>query len=139
MSIVEFVSISKLRKIKNPKGDIYRVLKSSEDSYQEFGEAYFTIIHPGEIKGWKKHHRMILNLVVPIGSVRFYVHCEYTNDTKHYEIGSDSYSRLTIQPGVWVAFEGLSKESSLILNIASIEHDPNESENRELGTISLRD
>ena len=139
MSIDDFINISELKKIANPKGDIYRALKSSEDSYHEFGEAYFTNIHSGEIKGWKKHNRMILNLIVPIGLVRFHVHCEHTNETKHYDIGYDAYSRLTIQPGVWVAFEGLSKESSLILNIASIEHDPEESENRELESIKLED
>lgn len=137
MTIDDFVNISELKKITNPKGDIYRALKSSEDSYQEFGEAYFTNIHSGEIKGWKKHNRMILNLIVPIGLVRFHVHCECTNETKHFDIGYDAYSRLTIQPGVWVAFEGLSKESSLILNIASIEHDPEESENRELESIKM--
>lgn len=139
MSIDDFVSISELKKITNAKGDIYRALRKSEESYQGFGEAYFTNIHSGEIKGWKKHHQMILNLIVPVGYVRFHVHCEYTKETKRYDIGSDSYSRLTVQPGVWVAFEGLSKESSLILNIASIEHDPNESESRQLESIRLED
>ncbi|WP_394392263.1 hypothetical protein [Shewanella woodyi] len=81
---------------------------------------------------------MVLNLIVPVGLVRFHVHCEPTNETKHYDIGIDAYSRLTVQPGVWVAFEGLSKESSLILNLASIEHDPEESENRELYSINLK-
>ena len=79
----------------------------------------------------------ILNLIVPIGLVRFHVHYEHTNETKHYDIGYDDYSRLTIKPGIWVAFEGRSKDNSLILNIASIEHDPEESENRELESIKL--
>lgn len=137
MTINDFINVSELKKIANPKGSVYHALKSSEDSYKEFGEAYFTNIHSGEIKGWKKHSRMILNLIVPIGLVRFHVHCEETNETKRFDIGHDAYSRLTIQPGVWVAFEGLSKDSSLILNIASIEHDPEESENRGLESIKL--
>ncbi|ELI1840807.1 WxcM-like domain-containing protein [Vibrio fluvialis] len=132
MKVDDFVSIIELKKISNAKGDIYRALKSSEDSYHGFGEGYFTNIHSGDIKGWKKHSRMVLNLIVPVGLVRFHVYCEQANETKHYDIGLDSYSRLTIQPGVWVAFEGLSKETSLILNLASIEHDPNESETVEL-------
>ena len=52
MSIDDFVNISELKKITHPKGDIYHALKSSENSYQGFGEAYFTNIHSGEIKGW---------------------------------------------------------------------------------------
>ncbi|EKO3537302.1 WxcM-like domain-containing protein [Vibrio fluvialis] len=138
MKLDDLVSVSELKKITNTKGDIYRALKSSEDSYYGFGEGYFTNIHSGEIKGWKKHNRMVLNLIVPVGLVRFHVHSEQTNETKHYDIGLDAYSRLTIKPGVWVAFEGLSKETSLILNIASIEHDPEESENRPLDSISVK-
>lgn len=137
MAVDDFVSIVELKKIANAKGDIYRALKSSEDSYHGFGEGYFTNIHPGETKGWKKHNKMVLNLIVPVGLVRFYIHCEQANETKHYDIGLESYSRLTIQPGVWVAFKGISKETSLILNLASIEHDPQESENRELDSIKL--
>ena len=138
MKLDDLIYICKLKKIDNSKGDIYHALKSSEDSYQGFGEAYFTNINSGAIKGWKKHNRMILNLTVPLGLVRFHAHYEKTNETKYYDIGYDNYSRLTIHPGVWVAFEGISKETSLILNIASIEHDPAESENRELSSISLK-
>ncbi|MEF1337767.1 dTDP-4-dehydrorhamnose 3,5-epimerase [Vibrio rotiferianus] len=138
MKLNDFVSLVELKKIANDKGDIYRALKSSENCYHGFGEGYFTNIHSGEIKGWKKHNRMVLNLIVPVGRVRFYIHYEQTGETQCYEIGLESYSRLTIQPGVWVAFEGLSSETSLILNLASIEHDPNESENLELGSIKLK-
>ncbi|MGF1721722.1 dTDP-4-dehydrorhamnose 3,5-epimerase [Vibrio kyushuensis] len=138
MKLDDFVNIVELKKIVNVKGDIYRALKSSEDSYHGFGEGYFTNIYSGEIKGWKKHNRMVLNLIVPVGLVRFHVYCEQTDETKHYDIGLDCYSRLTIQPGVWVAFEGLSNNTSLILNLASIEHDPDESENRELNAIKLK-
>ncbi len=138
MKLDDFVSIVELKKIANTKGDIYRALKSSEGSYHGFGEGYFTNIHSGEIKGWKKHHRMVLNLIVPIGLVRFHIHCEQTNETKHYDIGLDSYSRLTILPGIWVAFEGLSNETSLILNLASIENDPDESESRVLDAIEIK-
>jgi dTDP-4-dehydrorhamnose 3,5-epimerase len=138
MKLNDFVSIVELKKIANEKGDIYRALKSSEDSCHGFGECYFTNIHSGEVKGWKKHYRMVLNLIVPLGLVRFYIHCVQTNETKHYDIGLDSYSRLTILPGVWVAFEGLSNETSLILNLASIEHDPDESENRALDSIEMK-
>ncbi|MCC2524562.1 dTDP-4-dehydrorhamnose 3,5-epimerase [Vibrio coralliilyticus] len=132
------MSIVELKKIANAKGDIYRALKSSEDSYHGFGEGYFTNIHAGEIKGWKKHNRMVLNLIVPVGLVRFHVYYEKTEEARSYDIGVEYYARLTIQPGIWVAFEGLSNETSLILNLASIEHDPEEAEHRELKDIKIK-
>ncbi len=38
---------------------------------------------------------------------------------------------------VWLAFKGLSDEKSLLLNIASIPHDPDESEIKKLNEIEF--
>ena len=42
------------------------------------------------------------------------------------ELGSEHYGRLTVPPGVWMAFHGLGSELNLVFNLASIEHDPEE-------------
>ena len=38
---------------------------------------------------------------------------------------------------VWVAFKGLSNKESILLNIASIPHDPNESESKRINEIDF--
>ena len=53
-------------------------------------------------------------------------------------IGENNYKRLTIEPGAWVAFQGLGLGMNLILNIASCEHDPNESNNLELHHFKVK-
>ena len=40
----------------------------------------------------------------------------------------DDFSIITIPPNVWFGFQGLCEPDSLIMNCASIEHDPNEVE-----------
>jgi dTDP-4-dehydrorhamnose 3,5-epimerase len=42
------------------------------------------------------------------------------------------YNRLTVPPGYFVAFKGLAAGSSMLLNVASIPHDPDEAETRPL-------
>ena len=37
----------------------------------EFGEVYFSSIKPKSVKAWKLHKKMTLNIVVPVGKVRF--------------------------------------------------------------------
>lgn len=133
------VTLTKLRKINNPKGDLYHVLKSSELEYSGFGEAYFTSIHHKEIKGWKRHNRMTLNLVVPFGDVKFYIRCSNNDRMYTYVIGDSNYQRLTVPPGYWVAFEGVANNTSLILNIANIEHDINESDNLSINPSDFYD
>lgn len=130
------LEVTEIKRIYNPKGDIYHALKSSEGTFTGFGEAYFTSILPGEIKGWKKHSKMVLNLIVPLGDVTFYIYDDEKLDMRHLRVNEDNYVRLTIYPGYWVAFEGHGAVN-LILNIASIEHDPNEAVNLPLEAFSL--
>jgi len=132
------VLLTPLKKIHHPKGDIFHAIKASEESFNGFGEAYFTTIYAHEVKGWKKHLRMHMNLIVVQGDVRFYLHDEAFKKTYCYEIGDSNYHRLTIPCGYWVAFEGLSKETTnLVLNVASIEHEPDEALNVSIDTFCL--
>ena len=134
------VVLSPLKQIDNPKGDIYHALKKSDISFQGFGEAYFTTVNSNEIKGWKKHTKMILNLIVPVGEIEFFIYDDRENSITKGEfftikLSQENYRRLTIGPGLWVAFKGCTKELNLLLNIASIEHDPDESINVDLKDI----
>jgi dTDP-4-dehydrorhamnose 3,5-epimerase len=75
---------------------------------------------------------MTLNLITAIGKIHFVIH-----DNKSFfsvVLSKNNYQRLTIAPGLWVAFKGLSSEN-IILNISNIEHNPNESINLDLNSF----
>ena len=128
---IDGVILTPLKRIHHPKGDIFHGIKKSDEGFSGFGEAYFSIINQGEIKGWNKHKKMTLNLVVPMGSVTFVIYDDRNGiSTKgrflKLELSPDKYHRLTIPPGLWLAFKGKNKTTNLILNIADMEHDPDE-------------
>jgi len=50
-------------------------------------------------------------------------------------ISLENYFRITIPPMVWVGFQGLSNEKSILLNMANIEHDPNEIDRQSIDNI----
>ena len=127
------VTLTPLKKITHPKGDIFHAMKASDDGFSGFGEAYLSTINQSEVKGWKKHTEMTLNLVVVIGEIEFVVY----DDNRFYgvKLSKNNYQRLTVGPGLWLAFRGLDSEN-MLLNLASIEHDPNESENVDLGIFN---
>lgn len=129
------VILTPLKQIHNPKGDVFHAMKKSDVGFDSFGEAYFSTIHKGNIKGWKKHTLMTLNLIVPIGEIEFIVYDEQKHDFFKVKLSQDNYQRLTVKPNLWVAFKGLG-EYNLLLNLASIEHDPNEAQNIELDKIA---
>jgi len=76
---IEGVLVTNLKKIHNPKGNIFHCMKNDDQGYKGFGEAYFSTINHDEIKGWNKHKLMTLNLVVPIGEVAFVLYDDRVN------------------------------------------------------------
>jgi dTDP-4-dehydrorhamnose 3,5-epimerase len=126
---VDGVTLTPLKQIHNPRGDVFHAMKRGDEGFTDFGEAYFSTINQNDIKGWKKHTEMTLNLVVVTGEVEFVV---YDGDGFfNVKLSKKNYQRLTVKPNLWLAFRGLSAEN-MLLNLASIEHDPNESENVDL-------
>ena len=137
ITILEGVEVTPLKKIHHPRGDVYHALKCTEDSFTQFGEAYFTSVHQNDVKGWKQHTKMVMNLVVPIGEVGFYFYNDEISKGISVEVGPSNYVRVTVQPGIWMAFKGIGHELNLVLNIASIIHDPTEAVNVNIDTFPL--
>ena len=131
------IILTPLKKIYHPKGDIFHAMKESDIGFSGFGEAYFSTINKGETKGWKKHIKMTLNIIVPFGSIQFVVYDEANTQSLKIVLSNENYQRLTIKPGRWFCFTGLD-ESNLLLNIASCEHDPDESIKVNLNTFSYK-
>ena len=61
------VNLIPLKIIKNSMGNIFHGMKKSDIGYNGFEEAYFSSVTHNTIKPWKKHLKMTLNLIVPIG------------------------------------------------------------------------
>lgn len=128
------VILTPLKQIYNPKGNIFHAMKNSDIGYSGFGEAYFSTIDQNKIKGWKKHTKMTLNLIVPIGEIEFVIYNEKNKDFFSVKLSKNNYQRLTVSPNLWMAFRGIG-EYNMLLNLASIEHDPNETVNVDLDKI----
>ena len=122
------ILVTSLSRISTAGGDVLHAMKRQESGFTDFGEAYFSWVNGGAVKAWKRHLRMTMNIVVPVGRVRFVFRQNATDTFRVEDIGSDRYVRITVPPGIWFGFQGLSDSQSLVLNIASLPHDRNEVE-----------
>lgn len=125
------ILVTPLQRIETVGGDVLHALKQTEASYAGFGEVYFSWIFSGAIKAWKRHTRMTMNIVVPVGQVRFVfssLNEGGVNEFRSEEIGEHRYARITVPPGIWFGFQGLQDAKSLVFNFANTAHDPNEVE-----------
>ena len=137
-STIEGVVLTPLKQIKDERGAVFHVMKKSSDTFYSFGEAYFSKINNNIIKGWKYHKKMKQNFCVPYGELRLVLFdCRDNSSTKGVinEIilnDNENYMRVTIPENIWYSFKCLNTEYCLLLNIASIIHNENESLNMDL-------
>lgn len=119
------------KRIEDTRGEIRHIIKKTDDSFQGFGEAYFSLIKSEVTKGWKKHRRMCLNLIPIFGAIDVRIvnisDCGHIASFNKFRISIENYGLLTIPPNNWVALTAVSVDSGLV-NIANIEHDPSEAE-----------
>ena len=135
---MEGVSLYPLKQFIVPKGDVFHALKSTDEGYVGFGEVYFSQIKGGEVKGWKRHNRMALNLVVVVGVIRFVIYDDRINSSTYGQFSefilspATNYQRLTVSAGLWMAFQGVGKDVSMLMNIIPEPHDSTEADSKEL-------
>ncbi len=121
------ILVTPLKRIPTVGGDVMHGLKKSDNGFNGFGEVYFSWVEQGAIKAWKCHQHMTLNLVVPVGEVNFVFHLTNKKNIFRTEIiGEERYVRLTVPPGIWFGFQGLTSGYSLVMNVIDVEHDPDE-------------
>ncbi len=134
---LDHILITPLSRISTGGGDVLHAMKQSDAGYAGFGEAYFSWVEAGAVKAWKRHTAMTMNVLVPVGKVRFVFRLDGTDQFRVEEIGMDRYARITVPPGIWFGFQGLAVPQSLVLNIANIPHDPQEVERMALTDINF--
>ena len=139
--MIDGVYCTKLNIISTPGGDVLHAMKNIDNGFVNFGEAYFSEIEFNKVKAWKRHTEMTLNLVVPIGRIKFVLFDDRmtSNSIQFQEIimSRENYFRLTIPPMIWVGFQGLYEPGSLLLNISDIPHNPDEVDNKSINEIDF--
>ena len=143
LNMIDGTILTSLKIIDNPLGDVFHAMKSIDNGFSGFEEAYFSTIQSGVIKPWKKHLKMTLNLIVPAGEIRFVLYDDRLNSkTKEQfmdvSLSLKNYHRLTVPPNVWMAFKGEANQLNLLLNIANMDHDPEEVVRTDLSKIKFQ-
>ena len=132
--MLDDILVTKMDRIELEGGDVLHGMKESDIGYIDYGEIYFSIIKEGYTKAWKRHIRMTMNLLVPIGSVQF-VFVDEQGRQREEVIGDDRYCRITVPPGIWFGFSSIVRPYSLVVNIADIMHDKDEIERKAISSI----
>jgi len=137
--MIKDVLITPLSIIETLGGNVMHGMKVSDSGFSGFEEAYFSEVGFNAIKAWKRHKEMTLNLVVPVGKIKFVIFDDREREVQFQEItiSRDNYCRITVPPMVWFGFKGVSKGSSILLNIANMMHNTKEVERKNIKDIEF--
>ena len=135
--------VKKLKIVSTDKGDVLHMIRNDEDSFNSFGECYFSEVNPGCIKGWKKHSLQNQFFSVPVGRLKLVLFddresSETYKKTNEIILGRpDSYYRINIPPGIYYSFKCLTNTPTLIVNCTDIPHSVDESLTLELNNTII--
>lgn len=125
--MIEGVKVVPLKQIPDERGTVMHMLKRTDPHFIQFGEIYFTTVHPGVVKGWHKHQRMTLNYACVYGRIKLVLYDDRGDSPTRGEImelhlGPADYQLVQIPTDVWNSFKGLGEETSIIANCATEPH-----------------
>jgi dTDP-4-dehydrorhamnose 3,5-epimerase len=107
------------------------MLRRDSPLFREFGEIYFSTVHPGVVKGWHIHKKMRLNYAVPFGRIKLVLYDDRKDsrtkgEIMEIELSPENYCLVTVPEMVWNAFRGMAETDSIVANCATMPHDPEE-------------
>ena len=131
---IEGVIVQPLKQIESNCGKVLHMLRNDSSLFNHFGEIYFSEIHSGTVKAWKRHKKQTQNMAVPLGEIQLVIYDDRLMSSTNgkiaeYELGrSGHYKLVHIPPMLWYGFHALGNQSSMIANCTDRPHDPEEIE-----------
>ena len=129
--MIEGVEVHALRQIPDERGKVMHMLRCDDPHFEQFGEIYFSLIHPGVVKGWHLHKTMTLNYACVSGMVKLALYDDREGSSTRRElqelfVGDANYVLVKIPPGIWNGFKGVGAQPAIVANCATLPHDPKE-------------
>ena len=129
--MISGIKVTPLKQIKDDRGRIMHMMRRDSSIFKNFGEIYFSTVNFNYVKAWHLHKKNTLNYVCISGKVKL-VLFDNREKSKTYKkfseiiIHPENYFLVTIPPGIWNGFLGLSKPDAIIANLLDNPHDEKE-------------
>jgi dTDP-4-dehydrorhamnose 3,5-epimerase len=120
--MIQGVTTRRLKMIPDERGSLMEMLRNDWSEFMQFGQVYITAVFPGVVKAWH-FHKLQTDFFVCVSGMAKVVLYDAREDSptkgeiREFFIGALNPLLLTIPPGVYHGFKGISQETTLIVNI----------------------
>jgi len=120
--MINGVKIKDLRVLPDERGRLMEILRSDDELFTKFGQAYLTTAYPGVTKAWHYHKIQTDNFVVIKGMMKLVLYDSREDSPTHGEVnefflGEHNPKLLQIPPYVYHGFKCISEQEALVINI----------------------
>jgi len=115
--MIEGVILKDLVVHRDERGALFEILRSDEEIFRKFGQAYITICKPSWVKGWHYHKIQEDNFCVIKGKAKIVLIGPDKKEFQEFILSQADPQLLKIPPKVIHGFECLTKSECWILNI----------------------
>jgi dTDP-4-dehydrorhamnose 3,5-epimerase len=104
------------------RGRLMEILRSDEELFVGFGQAYLTSVYPGVVKAWHFHKRQTDNFVCVRGMIKLVLFDDRDGsptrgEVDEFFIGDENHTLVQIPTDVYHGFKGIGTEEALVLNL----------------------
>jgi len=116
------VKSKKLKVIPDERGRLMEMLRSDDDLFVKFGQAYMTTAYPGVVKAWHFHKKQVDNFVVVKGMMKIVLYdsrkeSSTCGEINEFFLGDHNPMLLQIPAYVYHGFKCVSDQEAMVINI----------------------
>lgn len=120
--MIDGVVVKKLVVIPDERGYLMEILRRDDPFFEQFGQAYLTVVYPDVVKGWHYHKEQTDHFCVVKGLAKVVLYdgrdgSKTKGEVNEYFIGEKNPCVLRIPKGVLHGMKGVGVEPALLLNL----------------------
>ncbi len=120
--MIDGVVVKKLVVIPDERGYLMEILRRDDPFFEQFGQAYLTVVYPDAVKGWHYHKEQTDHFCVVKGLAKVVLYdgrdgSKTKGEVNEYFIGEKNPCVLRIPKGVLHGMKGVGVEPALLLNL----------------------
>lgn len=120
--MIEGVILKPLRRIVDERGYLMEILRSDEETFRKFGQAYVSACFPGIVKAWHCHQVQFDHFCCLSGNLKVGLYDDRSDSptrghTHSVVIGDLNPMLVCIPPQVWHGFTAIGGQPAIVLNL----------------------
>ncbi len=120
--MIDGVKTKNLRVIPDERGWLMEILRSDDEIFMNFGQAYMTTAYPGVVKAWHYHKKQTDNFTCIKGMMKVALYDGRKGSDTHGEVdeffvGEKNPMLISVPPGVYHGFKAIGEETAYFLSI----------------------